>query len=231
MPTVKGDLWKCGKCGKLRIAEGNKPLRCSRCKSPYWDREPGGVVGSESAIALRAFREVAPVGAVEVKPSRTIVPRLRPAAPAAKGLNELDAAEGIYEVYPRKVGRAAAVKAIVAALRRVQRGEYQDKAMDLPSAADGIRRRAEMFAKSDSGRRGKMTPHPATWFNRSSYLDDPKEWDAETPREKAPMPPPAVDIVSQVRAERAKQNALVEADLAAEAAAEAAAAAAGKGQA
>jgi hypothetical protein len=44
-------------------------------------------------------------------------------------------------------------------------------------------RKTETFAHSEAGMRGDFTPHPATWFNRSSYLDDETEWGV---RKKSP---------------------------------------------
>ena len=36
--------------------------------------------------------------------------------------------------------------------------------------------RTKLFAASPDGNKGKFTPHPATWFNRESYLDNEQEW-------------------------------------------------------
>jgi|SRR5215469_1084016 len=84
--------------------------------------------------------------------------------------------EEIYECYPRKVGRKVALKAIGQAIRRVQEGEY-GKTFSRDEAVAGIKQRTLLFAESPAGKRGTFTPHAATWFNRSSYLDDPKEWE------------------------------------------------------
>jgi hypothetical protein len=85
----------------------------------------------------------------------------------------------IYQLYPKKVGKREAFKAITAAIGRVERGEYKGGKLTETQAVAGIKNRTIMFAQSAAGRRGKMTPHPATWFNRSSYLDDPKEWSCD----------------------------------------------------
>jgi len=83
----------------------------------------------------------------------------------------------IYECYPRKVGRKAALRAIELAITRVQEGEY-GRPFTREEAVEGIKRRTIMFATSTAGKQGKYTPHATTWFNRSSYLDDPKEWES-----------------------------------------------------
>lgn len=84
--------------------------------------------------------------------------------------------EAIYECYPRKIGKASAIKAVQRALGRLVKGEYQNKKLLLVEAVAGLKNRTLMFADSAAGKKANYTPHPATWFNRSSYLDDPKEW-------------------------------------------------------
>ena len=40
MPKVPIDAWHCNVCGNNWLGRTKeKPLRCSKCKSPYWDRE------------------------------------------------------------------------------------------------------------------------------------------------------------------------------------------------
>jgi hypothetical protein len=80
-----------------------------------------------------------------------------------------DDVESVYRAYPRKVAKGAALKAIEAALKR----------LDSPNPVAYLISKAKAFSESEAGNRGRFTPHPATWFNRSSYLDDPKEWEKE----------------------------------------------------
>lgn len=99
----------------------------------------------------------------------------------------LDAASSIYALYPRKVAKDAALKAI-------------DKALKAIAARNGVAdpaawllERVKMFASSPAGQAGRFTPHPATWFNGGRYDDDLAEWqrgngDAATP---ARLPAPA----------------------------------------
>jgi uncharacterized protein YdaU (DUF1376 family) len=84
--------------------------------------------------------------------------------------------ELIYQEYPRRVGKRAALAAIKLALSRLEKDEYRGKPLTREQAIAGLKNRVVMFAQSAAGRRGSFTPHPATWFNKSRYLDDPKEW-------------------------------------------------------
>ncbi len=77
--------------------------------------------------------------------------------------------ERIYQVYPRKVGKAAALKAIDTALRAISK-------RGMLGAAAWLLDRVEKYAASPSGRQGKFTPHPAKWFNQARYDDDENEW-------------------------------------------------------
>lgn len=77
--------------------------------------------------------------------------------------------ESVYQAYPRKVGKAAAVKAIGKALQVLaKRGT--------PEPATWLLNRVEVYAGSPAGQQGKYTPHPATWFNQERYDDDDREW-------------------------------------------------------
>jgi hypothetical protein len=78
-----------------------------------------------------------------------------------------DAIESIYEAYPRKVGKGAALRAIEKALKR----------LDTDDPGGYLLQVTKEYAKSPAGNNDNFTPLPATWFNRSSYLDDPKEWE------------------------------------------------------
>jgi len=73
-------------------------------------------------------------------------------------------AENLYSAYPRKVGKASAIKAISNALKRNELTYEQ------------MLEKVNAFAASPAGNAGNYTPHPATWFNAARYLDDPAEW-------------------------------------------------------
>jgi hypothetical protein len=78
----------------------------------------------------------------------------------------------IYQAYPRKVGKAAAQKAIAKAITLIRfRGES--------NPAEWLLAKVKQFAQSPAGKAGEFCPHPATWFNQARYDDDQKEWDRQ----------------------------------------------------
>lgn len=89
-------------------------------------------------------------------------------ADAAYALQDC-APDVIYSAYPRKVGKQGAIKAIQKAVR----GAGMDK---LLKAVKAYAKATESWPEEDR----KYIPHPATWFNRGSYEDDPKEWERNT---------------------------------------------------
>lgn len=78
-----------------------------------------------------------------------------------------DEINSIYQAYPRKIAKQAALKAIEKALKRLEG----------PGEVAYLLAVTREYAQSPAGNNGEYTPYPATWFNRSSYLDDPKEWE------------------------------------------------------
>jgi hypothetical protein len=80
-------------------------------------------------------------------------------------------AEEIYKHYPRKVGRPAAIKAIISAIAKVK------------GDAGFLVQRTKAFANSPAGNAGEFTPHPATWFNQERYNDDPIQWERTDKRQ------------------------------------------------
>jgi hypothetical protein len=80
----------------------------------------------------------------------------------AELLSLKDQCECIYRVYPRKVGKKAALEAIKVALRSKPYAELMEA--------------VTAYAESPAGKRGKFTPHPATWFRQGRYDDDRSEW-------------------------------------------------------
>lgn len=73
-------------------------------------------------------------------------------------------AEDIYAAYPRKVGNQAAIKAI-----------QKWGKLGLPNLLAKTKAFAACVAQWPEADK-KFCPHPATWFNRGSFDDDPKEW-------------------------------------------------------
>ena len=81
-----------------------------------------------------------------------------------KGTNNTastDAGE-IYALYPRKEGRADAIKAIEKAMRK--------------TTVEVLKEAVSAFAKAKEGQETKFIPHPATWFNGERWLDDRNTW-------------------------------------------------------
>ncbi len=85
--------------------------------------------------------------------------------PAVKPLHE-SICDEIYAAYPRRVGRQAALKAIRAAMK-------VRAPADILAAVKAYAEAVEKWPASD---RAQFVPHPATWFNRGSYDDDPQTW-------------------------------------------------------
>jgi hypothetical protein len=83
-----------------------------------------------------------------------------------------DPIEAIYQEYPRKVGKQAAIRAIRRAVTSVT------KANGWPTreAQVFLFKRVQAYACSPAGNDDKYTPHPSTWFNQGRYDDDPQEW-------------------------------------------------------
>jgi len=82
-----------------------------------------------------------------------------------------DPVEAIYQAYPRRIGRGAALKAIHKAVKRICATGQEPR-----QAQVFLYQRVQAFARSPAGQDGEFTPYPATWFNQGRYDDDPAEW-------------------------------------------------------
>jgi uncharacterized protein YdaU (DUF1376 family) len=95
-----------------------------------------------------------------------------PPSPAATGfaLTRQQQAELVYEAFPRKVGKAAALKSIEKALSAVKKAGETDPAAYLLARIRGwiVKRERDQTA----GAFVPECPNPATWFNQERY-DDP----------------------------------------------------------
>ncbi len=70
-------------------------------------------------------------------------------------------AEEIYKIYPKKVGKPSAIKAIKKVINK-----------------DGFKHileKTKLYAKEYNGDH-RYIPHPSTFFNKERYNDDPSEW-------------------------------------------------------
>lgn len=84
----------------------------------------------------------------------------------------------IYEAYPRKEGKGAAMEAIRKAVARLMKGEEPHAPMAKIEAQRHLMRRVLEYERSPVGRQPDKTkiPHPATWFNQKRYDDDQANW-------------------------------------------------------
>ena len=71
-------------------------------------------------------------------------------------------AMALYMAYPRKVARAAALRAIKKSLRSEEFEVLMEAVLS--------------YAKSREGQDKQYTPYPATWFNQERWADDREEW-------------------------------------------------------
>jgi hypothetical protein len=87
----------------------------------------------------------------------------------------VDDLEELLHLYPRRVGKAAGLKAVEKAIARLRAGE-EGAALSRIAAIDFLTGKVQSFARSPAGNDGEFTPHPGTWFNGKRYLDDETEW-------------------------------------------------------
>jgi len=88
-------------------------------------------------------------------------------------------AEQIYSLYPRKVGKVTALRAID---RILKAGKVPPE--DLIVTVRNYARATATWPPGDE----VFIPHPATWFNSGRYDDDPREW-LRGPSTENPEPP------------------------------------------
>lgn len=129
----------------------------------------------DACADLRPKRGVTPSSPPGVTPSSPgdelqFTPGVTPMSPNPilnpQGTNlVIKKAEAIYQAYPRKIAKNSALKAIGKALGKVA-------AEKLLSATLAFAAATERWPEDDK----RFIPYPATWFNRGSYDDDPKNW-------------------------------------------------------
>ena len=85
---------------------------------------------------------------------------------------------GIYNRYPRKVAKDAALKAIDKAISAVSKRGSACAVGDEEAAAQWLGSRVDLYAKSAQARQPDKSkvPYPASWFNAGRYDDDEQEW-------------------------------------------------------
>jgi hypothetical protein len=135
-------------------------------------RRGGGVTNEGGRGVTKGGGGVTELGQRSV--SRSVIgtdPSVQPSIPGELSLdgNEVPKSlkktpeETIYEAYPLKVGKVAALAKIRAALTQI---DYQ-KLLDLT-----LRYAAAVRQFGDP----KYTPHPSTWFHQERFFDDPSTW-------------------------------------------------------
>lgn len=75
-------------------------------------------------------------------------------------------AEEIYQAFPRKQGKIDAIAAIKKAMKREDPAHLLERTKAFAIAVD----------RWPADEKPRFIPHPATWFNRGSYDDDPQTW-------------------------------------------------------
>jgi hypothetical protein len=172
--------WEAGKKGgRPRKQPKAKPTENPRVNPSQTQGEPEGEPIREDKIRSTPFIPQGEDLALDANANQQIestasasgeaklsAPRKKKARGA--GLKE---AAAIYEGYPRKIGRDAALRAIQ---RRLDQG------LTVEALREAVQRYAAATARWPADER-QFIPHPATWFNRGSFADDPQEWQrAET---------------------------------------------------
>jgi hypothetical protein len=98
-----------------------------------------------------------------------------------------DDAERIYNLYPRKIGSAGAIKAITKAIKDT------GNAAAIEAATKSYAKAVAAWPEDDK----KFIPFPSTWFNRGSYEDDPGEWERKPDKRfDAPKQKPLIEITT-----------------------------------
>jgi hypothetical protein len=81
--------------------------------------------------------------------------------------------EQIYKVYPHRVGKPKALKAIANAI-----GNH---------GAEHVLKATQAFAELWMGSPLDFCPHPATWFNQERYNDEPHTWKRADGKHQEPL--------------------------------------------
>ena len=86
-------------------------------------------------------------------------------------------ADRIYAAYPRKVGKADALRSIDKVIRSLRHDSIR-RGLQPNAVGEWLLARVLAYAGSPKvrGSDPRFIPHPATWFNRGSYDDEPTEW-------------------------------------------------------
>ena len=100
-------------------------------------------------------------------------------------------AETIYQAYPRKIGKKAALKAITFAIQQLVKDGISTTTAGMTPAESAaaflheITRAYATAVETWPASERKYVPHPSTWFNQGRYMDDPNEWKSDNDRTTA----------------------------------------------
>jgi len=79
-----------------------------------------------------------------------------------KNINSTSIADEIYSAYPKKVGKAAAIKSIQKACKKIN--------------PDDLLSIVKVYAEKIQWKDKQYIPAPSTWFNQERWEDDQSEW-------------------------------------------------------
>lgn len=143
-------------CGEIVTIKRTNTSNVYRVTVREPDAKPGANSGSPPASDSPGGESLFASGANSGSPNPSIEP--------SKNVLE-NTAEAIYQAFPRKIAKAAALKSIRKALATVP-------AQKLLSATLAYAAAVARWPEEDK----RFIPYPATWFNRGSYDDDPQNW-------------------------------------------------------
>lgn len=118
------------------------------------------------AVKQRVSKCIAKVIEGFPKASERLQDKTKTRSGSGQGLEGLVTADTVYDAYPRKEARQAALKAIVMAAKKCPLTK-------LLVATEAYASAVATWPQEER----KFIPHPATWFNRGSYEDDPETWE------------------------------------------------------
>jgi hypothetical protein len=75
MAKIQVEANQCDRCGHIWLSEN--PVRCAKCKSPYWNMGAGPANAKQIGRKIRAQQAAASLAA-EVKNIRDVLPELQP---------------------------------------------------------------------------------------------------------------------------------------------------------
>jgi hypothetical protein len=159
----------CDDATHIKLARSGQTFACG-C-TPNVSRlnqkdRPNGLVRMVCARHARIVR----ASCAPPLPTPLPLPLPTPKQPCAVLKRETDEmAIEIYSLYPRKIARPAALKAIAKALTKTD--------------VETLKRAVTAFATSCVGKDPQYIPHPATWFNNDRWTDQPDTFEKPDDRE------------------------------------------------